>query len=439
MFKKILPFIFFVSQFIYSQDNIPPEIFSEGNEVYCPLTEQNIVTSFNIIDPDDTTVTALYIQISEGYVQAEDLLILTGENQGIQETWDAITGKLELKGQAGGEVLYTDLIAAVYDVKFSSSNPAPANDKSFSFTIGDANYLDETEHYYVYFENENVLWTEAKELAENSTYFGLQGYLATITSEVENQIAAVQVNDFGWIGGSDQENENDWRWVTGPEGLENGGSGVAFWSGNGSGSGGFAVNGMYSNWNGTNEPNQSGDEDYLHVTSPNVGNVGSWNDLLNDTPNSGDYQAKGYTVEYGGMPGDPILNLSSSSSLYMPNLSLTPFVGCLNELSTNSLSAVSNIESGEVYWFDSQVGGNLVFTGTNFNPDISETTTYYVSPFEEGICDNFERIEIQAVIFPSPVPVAPDVMVDQCTYTSNDLVRSHRSFVEKKKLVLLIR
>ena len=87
MFKKILPFIFFVSQFIYSQDNIPPEIFSEGNEVYCPLTEQNIVTSFNIIDPDDTTVTALYIQISEGYVQAEDLLILTGENQGIQETW----------------------------------------------------------------------------------------------------------------------------------------------------------------------------------------------------------------------------------------------------------------------------------------------------------------------------------------------------------------
>ena len=80
---------------------------------------------------------------------------------------------------------------------------------------------------------------------------------------------------------------------------------------------------MYSNWNGTNEPNQSGDEDYLHVTSPNVGNVGSWNDLLNDTPNSGDYQAKGYTVEYGGMPGDPILNLSSSSSLYMPNLSLT--------------------------------------------------------------------------------------------------------------------
>ncbi|MDE0967651.1 MAG: hypothetical protein OR998_06105, partial [Flavobacteriaceae bacterium] len=295
MTKKILFFILLFSQFSFSQDNIPPEIFSEGNEVYCPLTEQSIVTSFNIIDPDDISIEALYIQISEGYVQGEDLLVLTGENQGIQESWDQVTGKLELKGQGGAEALYTDLIAAVYDVKFSSTNPAPANDKSFSFTIGDANYLDETEHYYVYFPDLNITWLEAKTAAENaSPYYGLEGYLATITSEAENQIAAVQVNDFGWIGGSDLEIENDWRWVTGPEGLKNGGSGVPFWSGLGSGNGGSAVaetidgeigsvatgNLMYSNWNGTNEPNQSGEEDYLHVTSPNVGDVGTWNDLI---------------------------------------------------------------------------------------------------------------------------------------------------------------
>ena len=415
---EILPFIFFVSQFIYSQ-NLPPEIFSEGNEVYCPLTEQNIVTSFNIIDPDDTTVTALYIQISEGYAIVEDLLILTGNHPGIQQTWDTVTGKLELRGVGDAEALYTDLIAAVYDVKFSSSNPSPT-DKSFSFTIGDANYLDETGHYYIYVEDFEVTWSQARDLAEGLTYFGLQGYLVTITSEGENQIAAVQLNNFGWIGGSDEGNENDWRWVTGPEGLENGGSGVPFWSGNGSGSGGSAVNGMYSNWNGTNEPNQSGNEDYAHVTSPNVGEIGSWNDLPN--PGSGgDYQAVGFIVEFGGMPGDPILNLSSSTSLLAPSISvINTFSGCQNNYS--GLEAESNTESGEVYWFDSQVGGNLVFTGTNFNPDISETTTYYVSPFEEGICDNFERIEIQAVIFPSPVPVAPDVMVDQCTYTVEELV-----------------
>ena len=317
MIKKVFLFLLFTCQFTFSQ-NLPPEIFSEGNEFYCPLSLQSIVTDFNIIDPDDTTIDALYIQISEGYVPFEDSLSLTGAHPGIQQTWDTVTGKLELKGVGGAEALYTDLITAVYDVKFSSNNPN-TSDKSFSFTIGDANYLDETGHYYIYVEDFEVTWSQARDLAEGLTYFGLQGYLVTITSEGENQIAAVQLNNFGWIGGSDEGNENDWRWVTGPEGLENGGSGFPFWSGNGSGSGGSAVNGMYSNWNGTNEPNQSGNEDYAHVTSPNVGEIGSWNDLPN--PGSGgDYQAVGFIVEFGGMPGDPELNLSSSTNLIAPVL-----------------------------------------------------------------------------------------------------------------------
>ena len=266
MIKKVFLFLLFTCQFTFSQ-NLPPEIFSEGNEFYCPLSLQSIVTDFNIIDVDNTTIDALYIQISEGYVVVEDLLITYWYSSRYSTNMGYSTGKLELRGVGDAEALYTDLIAAVYDVKFSSSNPSPT-DKSFSFTIGDANYLDETGHYYIYVEDFEVTWSQARDLAEGLTYFGLQGYLVTITSEGENQIAAVQLNNFGWIGGSDEGNENDWRWVTGPEGLENGGSGVPFWSGNGSGSGGSAVNGMYSNWNGTNEPNQSGNEDYAHVTLP---------------------------------------------------------------------------------------------------------------------------------------------------------------------------
>ena len=67
MIKKVFLFLLFTCQFTFSQ-NIPPEIFSEGNEFYCPLSQQNIVTDFNIIDVDNTTIDALYIQISEGYV-----------------------------------------------------------------------------------------------------------------------------------------------------------------------------------------------------------------------------------------------------------------------------------------------------------------------------------------------------------------------------------
>ena len=113
---------------------------------------------------------------------------------------------------------------------------------------------------------------------------------------MENQIAAVQTNDVGWIGASDLATEGDWRWVTGPEGLENGGTGVPFWSGNGISSGGSAVNGEYSNWNEPNEPNNAGPEHYAHVTSPNVGEIGTWNDLPDPASGGGDYQSKGLSL-----------------------------------------------------------------------------------------------------------------------------------------------
>ena len=411
MIRKICLLILFIFQLSFSQDNLPPEIFSEGNEFYCPLSEQAIVTFFDITDPDDESIEALYIQISQGYVQGEDVLSLTGVHPGIQETWDPVSGKLELKGPGGAEALYADIIPAVYDVRFSSTNNNPVN-KSFSFTIGDANFLPSTGHFYEYIDVLGITWQQAKTAAENQTYFGLQGYLATIMSPEESQIAVEQASATGWIGASDFTNEGQWNWVTGPE------AGTNFWNGNFNGS---AAAGMYSNWNNDPpEPNQSGDEDFAHITDPSIGLIGSWNDLSNAGPGSGPYQPKGYIVEFGGMPGDPVLNLSSSTNLLAPIVETSDFSGCLNELS--ELVATSNIGDGDVYWYDSQIGGNLVFEGTNYNPDISETTSFFVSPFPDGECDTFNRIEIGAVINPSPTPVAPDVMVDQCTYTVEELV-----------------
>ncbi|MDB2599449.1 choice-of-anchor L domain-containing protein [Flavobacteriaceae bacterium] len=413
MIRKICLLILLVFQLSFGQQgNIPPEISSENlNEFYCPLAEQNIVTSFDIVDPDDDSILALYIQISEGYVQGEDLLTLTGVHPGIQETWDPVSGKLELKGPGGGEALYADIIPAVYDVRFNSTNNNPV-DKSFSFTIGNANFLPSTGHFYEYIDVLGITWQQAKTAAENQFYFGLQGYLATIMSPEESQIAVEQASATGWIGASDFTNEGQWNWVTGPE------AGTNFWNGNFNGS---AAAGMYSNWNNDPpEPNQSGEEDFAHITDPSIGLIGSWNDLSNTGPGSGPYQPKGYIVEFGGMPGDPVLNLSSSTALLAPIVEISDFNGCLNELT--ELVASSNIGNGDVYWYDSQIGGNLIFEGTNYNPDISDTTSFFVSPFADGECETFNRIEVSAVINPSPTPVAPDVMVDQCTYTVEELV-----------------
>ena len=409
---------------ISAQDNLPPVISSEGNAVYCPQTEQNIVTSFNIEDPDDTTLDALYIQISEGYSPGEDQLIYNGSNPDLNTIWSVSEGKLEITGFANEDLLISEIIDAVYEVVFFSSNPSPS-DKSFSFTIGDANFLPSTGHYYVYFEQTGITWIQAQQAAENSNYYGLQGYLVTILSEEENQISAEQAGGAGWIGASDQGIEGEWNWVTGPEGLENDGAGLPFWVGQGPETGGGPVIGMYSNWNtNPSEPNQAGDEDYAHITDDSIGLIGSWNDLTNTGASSGPYQPKGYVVEYGGMPGDPELNLSSSTSLSAPpTVTIEPFVGV--DCALISLSASSDDEDGSVYWFETENGGDSIFYGTSFEPGALEAGnySYWVSPFENGECDTYSRIEIQAVITPGfPEIVTPNVTVDQECYTVEELV-----------------
>ncbi|MEC7831642.1 MAG: choice-of-anchor L domain-containing protein, partial [Bacteroidota bacterium] len=424
MKKIFLIFLYLFAYSIFGQNNQPPVISSEGNSIYCPQTQQNIVTSFNIEDPDDDTLDALYIQISEGYSPGEDQLIYNGSNPDLNTSWNVTEGKLEISSLSGEDLPISDIIDAVYEVVFFSSNPNPS-DKSFSFTIGDANYLPSTGHYYVYFEQIGITWIQAQQAAENSNYYGLQGYLVTILSEEENQISAEQAGGAGWIGASDQGIEGNWNWITGPEGLENAGTGLPFWVGQGPETGGGPVNGMYSNWNNNpSEPNQAGDEDYAHITDDSIGLVGSWNDLTNTGASSGPYQPKGYVVEYGGMPGDPELNLSSSTNLSAPpTVTVEPFFGV--DCALISMSASSDDEDGSVYWFEAENGGDSIFYGTSFEPGTLEAGnySYWVSPFENGECDTYNRIEIQAVITPGfPEIVTPNVTVDQECYTVEELV-----------------
>jgi len=290
-----------------SQANVPPNINAVGDQFYCPLNQINVVTAFDILDPDDTQIESLSIQISTGYVLGQDQLILTGSHPNIVTSWDSTKGKLELSGLSGAQILYTDLIAAVKDVVFLSSSTSFTGEKYFSFTIGDANYLPSTGHYYEYVPNSGITWSAARTAAAIRTYYGLQGYLATIGSPEEAQLSGEQAGGAGWLGGTDEAVEGVWRWVTGPE------AGTIFWNG--------GINGStptYANWN-TGEPNNCcNGEDYVHVTF-NVGNPGSWNDLPNPGTD-GNYFPQGYIVEYGGMPGDPVVDISASTKLTVPNI-----------------------------------------------------------------------------------------------------------------------
>ncbi|MDB4292738.1 hypothetical protein N9954_04970 [Maribacter sp.] len=281
----------------------PPLVIGSGEQAYCPGGSQPIAQNITITDPDDTTTTAVYIQISGGYVNGEDLLTLVGSHPSITTTWDAVQGELTLLGPA----TYAEFEAAVLATEFSSSAPNPSGIRQFSITVGEANFLPSTGHYYEFVADSGINWTAAEIAASSRTYFGLQGYLVTLTSQAEADFSGAQASGFGWIGATDVAVEDEWRWVTGPE------AGTLFWTG---GPGGTEI--TYANWNG-GEPNDYGaGEDYAHIAAASVirggAPIGAWNDLPNGG-GGGAYASQGYVVEYGGMVGDPPLNITATTTL----------------------------------------------------------------------------------------------------------------------------
>ena len=379
---------------IHPLANVAPVLTATGNQTYCPLTSVNIATSITITDPDDTSTDAIYIQVSSGYSNGQDQLSLNNAllHPTITSSWNASEGKLTLKSPIGIPVTYTDFENAIKDVQFSNSSPSPTGTRNFSISIGQANYLPRNGHYYEYVANLGITWTNAKAAADIRTYYGLKGYLATLTAADEAQLAGKQAPGAGWIGGTDAETEGIWKWATGPE------TGTVFWNGQSNGS-----THNFAFWN-SNEPNQLGDEDYAHITAPGVGISGSWNDLANAGDVSGNYQPKGYIVEYGGTAGDPILQLSASTTLTIASItSTTPASRC----DVGTITLLATATAGTINWYDAATGGTNTGTGPSFTtPNLSTTTTYYVET-ATGICSS-SRTAVEAKIIDTPIITITD-------------------------------
>ncbi len=142
------------------------------------------------------------------------------------------------------------------------------DDKVFCLTVlqNDAEFYEYNGHYYR-LVNQGRNWSEAKQEAEWSTHAGLQGHLASVTSEAENSfIVSLGSVDGYWLGGFQAPGGSgpgeNWQWVTGEA---------------------FA----YANWN-SGEPNNDVDENALFYGS----SAGQWNDLP-----KGEVPA-GYVIEY---------------------------------------------------------------------------------------------------------------------------------------------
>jgi gliding motility-associated-like protein len=329
----------------------------------------------------------------------------------ITTNWSSSEGKLKLFNPTGIQISFADFEKAIKDVEFSNSSTSPSGTRDFSINIGfgEANYLPRNGHFYEYIASPGITWTAAEVLAKGKNYYGLQGYLATLTAADEAQLCGAQAPRAGWIGGSDAAVEGEWRWVTGPE------AGTTFWIGTQFGAATPPFN--YANWNPSFEPNNAFNEDYAHIRPSTSTNPGTWNDLPN-AGTSGDYYPRGYIVEYGGMPGDPVLQISASTKITMSQLTVTaPSAVCSGEKTTLKATAVS----GTINWYDTPTGGTLLQTGTSPSsfetPALTITTTYYV----DNGCS--PRTPMTATV--NPLPIVNDVTIIQC---DTDLVVDGKTF-----------
>jgi hypothetical protein len=146
---------------------------------------------------------------------------------------------------------------------------------------------DTNGHYYeIIIGSERINWDDARIAAEGSTYLGLQGHLATITSYEENLFISWHTDlgngDVGgiiedkWLGGyqvaGSSEPDQGWQWVTGE-----------------------AFN--YANWAFPGEPNNNPDGENAIIFQHDWSNDGKeWNDLTSSWAQSG------YVIEYEANP-----------------------------------------------------------------------------------------------------------------------------------------
>jgi hypothetical protein len=366
---------------------IPRLVDAQATTVSVSGSTSTLSATYNaatVIDPNLTitangTITNFRVQISQTYTSG-DVLDFTGTLAGVTGSFNSTTGVLVFTGTATASNWQTLLRTVRFK---STTSTCYALQRSITFVAGTVFYNPLTEHFYEYVPSSGS-WTTAKTSASNRSYFGRVGYLATMSSEAENNFIWKLMSSDGWFGGSDDVTEvniakgttafasqaaveGKWHWVTGPE------KGTQFSNGNTPST--TVISGQYHKW-ASGEPNNAGSENFAQFYSANSG---QWNDLPNTN-------LPGYICEYGDMPGDITSGITISTRTIEISGASSGWVsgGNINVCSgSNSTVLTLNNYTGSIVRWESSFD-NFFTAGTTISstsPTITVTnlikTTYY--------------------------------------------------------------
>ncbi len=322
----------------------------------------NLLTNAAItVDPNVTinythNITGFNVVISNGK-QSGDVLSYTGTlPSGVTAaSYNSSTGVLSFTGTTTPANWQT-LLRTVTFRAYTNAN----TNRSISFSAGSL-YSFNNGHYYELVSTSST-WATAKAAAASRKYLNYTGYLATVTSQAENDYIKQTLVADAWMGASDDYTqintatgattyanqstaEGHWYWVTGPE------AGTQFTSTN------YPitpVSGRYNNWYSGEPNNGGGNEHYGQFYSSNNG---TWNDWTSTG-------TIGYVVEYGGLSND--ITQTPSYSLTM-SVTATPPGNAMNFDGTNDYIYTSAAQSNPTTftleaWFNTTTtsGGGIV-------------------------------------------------------------------------------
>jgi uncharacterized repeat protein (TIGR02543 family) len=276
-----------------------PSVGSNPSSTMAVVTSSTTTLNSSLDASSDLQVT--------GYPSGDKVRVVLTASAGSKIQLSAVTNLTAITGYSldttehnsvGWQATPADSNTALNGLKFIASSSTGSASVTLDVSYagnGDYAYFADNGHYYLNVTSPKTWTAAAADIANNPltyTFNGLRGYFATSTSSAENDFLSSRAgNASSWLGGNDKDVEGKWVWVDGPVSE----AGKQFWSGANAGSV-YTADGLnYSNWNGSEPNNSSGNENAMQILT---GGTGKWNDLADNS------STLNYIVEFGGKVGD---------------------------------------------------------------------------------------------------------------------------------------